>query len=132
MSINALLFATTLLAAGGIPLTGIANELDPQYLIALGEISEKRRVVGSDFHRWRDHIQWAAVRETISQPDLLTLDGSAIQFVLHERYDLVKAIERYPLWERIPGHAAISTRTLSLWQHSRINFLKLIRKSIRK
>ena len=132
MTLIQLLFTTALIAGGGIPLTGLAAELDPHYLIALGEISEKRRVVGSDFHRWRDSIQWQAVQETISNPDLLTLDGSQIQFVLHERYDLVKAIEKYPLWERIPGHAAISTQTLSLWQTSRINFLKLIRKSIRK
>ena len=116
-----------LTAAGGIPL---GSRLDPQYLQALSELSETRRIAGSDFHRWRDQMQWSAVQQTVHTPGLLSMDGSAVQHVLHERYDLVRAVEKYPLWERMPGHAAISTRTLNLWQISRKNFLQLILKRL--
>ena len=135
MTIANLLITAALLAGGGIPLSQTASSaspaetrLDQAYLNALSQISETRRVVGSDFHRWRDQKQWDAVREAVSNPDLLYMDSAQRQALLHERYDLIRAVEKYPLWERMPGHAAISMQTLSLWQVSRNNFLRLILK----
>ena len=133
MTLFSFMLATTLVAGGGIPLDLLASTriLDPQYLKALAELSEQRRVAGSDFHRWRDSVQWQAVQRTVSDPDLLHKDSAQRKAVLHERYDLVRAIEKYPLWEKMPPYAAISPVTLGLWNVSRKHFLKILRRSIR-
>ena len=130
MTILNLLLTTALLAGGGWPLPGLYSYdqiladtkrvPDPEYLNILSELSESGRIVGEDFERWRNRVQWQAVglvSHTAKETQGLQFDA---------RFNLSMAVTRYPLWQRMPPSAAISPVSLELWQASRVKFLELI------
>lgn len=124
-----LLFILLLAAAGRIE--PYKPRIDPEFIDALAFLSEEKLDgynYASEFLRWRDKMQWQAVRLTLQFPDLLELSKEEIFTVLSNRHKLVQTVEKYPLWELPhPDPQRLPAVTYDLWQRSRQNFLSLIK-----
>ena len=124
-----LLFLLLLAAEGRVE--PYKPRIDPEFIEALEFLSEEK-IDGynytSEFLRWRDKMQWQAVRLTIAAPELLGLSNEEIFTVLSNRHQLVQTVERYPLWELPhPDQQRVPKVTYELRQKSRRNFLDLIK-----
>ena len=130
MIVRLIVFLWLIGGGGGMPLAPEVTPpvFHPEYLKVLGELTEKQRVLGERFEKWRDSEQWLAVAYQTYDINLLDeTDQKLIDKTMRLRYELSMAVMRYPLWQRLPASAVISPEVLTLWNSSQKTFIGLLR-----